>query len=340
MATSELKAWAKENFKGLETCTIPSFTRDLTELDEEGIRWDVQQSIKHGFFSTLCACEIGLTFEEAKRFVEIVADEAKDKILVSTTLMFNSFDQIKEMLQYAKKVGCHNGLLFYPPNYFPQTEDDLFQATKELCDASDLGIVLYTTHKLNFERLYPSGFSPELLSRMADIDTVVGLKIGSNDFAYISECFQKCGDRILVNSPIAGLAPMLHKAYGQQWIGAAVYEMYQSPEKPYLVDYFNLILQGETEKAMGIMRRLTPAVGIFESQLMPTILLGAYHWLLLKYYQWLVGGNGGCLRHPVLRTYGQQLQAARMAITMLGITPREPDEEFFIGRMNYAKMKK
>ena len=52
-ARTELKAWAKENVKGLENCIIPSFTPDLTELDEEAIRWDVQQSIKHGFFSTL-----------------------------------------------------------------------------------------------------------------------------------------------------------------------------------------------------------------------------------------------------------------------------------------------
>lgn len=31
---------------------------------------------------------------------------------------------------------------------------------------------------------------------------------------------------------------------------AAVFEIYQSPEKPYLVDYFNLLLKGEINKAM------------------------------------------------------------------------------------------
>ena len=34
---SELKQWAKEHMKGLETATIPSFTPDLSELDEEGM---------------------------------------------------------------------------------------------------------------------------------------------------------------------------------------------------------------------------------------------------------------------------------------------------------------
>ncbi len=80
---SELKEWAKEHFRGLENCTMPSFTPDMKELDEDGIRLDVQQAIKHGFFSTLCAPEAGLTFEEAKRFLEIVAEESGDKLNVS-----------------------------------------------------------------------------------------------------------------------------------------------------------------------------------------------------------------------------------------------------------------
>jgi len=79
---SELKKWAKEHMVGVENCLFPSFSPDLSKLDEDGIRWDVQQSIRHGFFSTLCAAESGLTFEEARRFVEIVTDEARGKIFV------------------------------------------------------------------------------------------------------------------------------------------------------------------------------------------------------------------------------------------------------------------
>jgi 4-hydroxy-tetrahydrodipicolinate synthase len=58
--TKDYKAWAKENVKGLENVIIPSFNADFSDIDEEGIRWDVQQSIKHGFFSSLCSAEVGL----------------------------------------------------------------------------------------------------------------------------------------------------------------------------------------------------------------------------------------------------------------------------------------
>jgi len=37
----EAKEWAKQNMKGLEAVLFPSFSPDLQELDEEGIRYDV-----------------------------------------------------------------------------------------------------------------------------------------------------------------------------------------------------------------------------------------------------------------------------------------------------------
>ena len=50
---SEAKQWAKEHYKGLESMIIPSFSPDLTELDNEGIRHDVHHLINQGYFSIL-----------------------------------------------------------------------------------------------------------------------------------------------------------------------------------------------------------------------------------------------------------------------------------------------
>ena len=338
-AQSELKAWAKENMKGLENATIPSFTPDFSDIDEEGVRWDVQQAIKHGFFSTLCASEVGLTLDEAKKFVSIVADEAKGKILAATTLIFNSFEQNIEMLKHAQKAGCSHVLLGWPPTFLPKSEDEAFEAAKKVCSAApDVGVVLYTTHKLNFEHLNPAGLSPELLERLSGIENVVGIKAGSNDFSYIADIFRRCGDKVQVNTPLLGLSPVMHQAYKQQWIGAATYEIYQSPEKRYAVDAFNLVLKGEYDQAVKMIESLAPVQGIFESQMMPTIILGSYHWALLKFYQWCVGGNGGLVRSS-LRIFSHQLMATKMAFRAIGINPSERDEEFIMGRANFAKMK-
>ena len=58
---SERKEWAKEVLRGVENVTMPSFTPDFRDLDEAGIRWDVDRAVEHGFASTMCAVETGLT---------------------------------------------------------------------------------------------------------------------------------------------------------------------------------------------------------------------------------------------------------------------------------------
>lgn len=335
---SELKEWAKENMVGVENCLFPSFSPDLSELDEEGIRWDVQQSIEHGFFSTLCAAETGLTFEEAKRFVEIVADEAGGKILVSVTLLFDSFEQNREMLRHAEEVGCHAILFGYPANWYPKSGEEIYQITKEMCDSTNLAIVLYPTPHYNFQRLHNSGFPLDALTRMADIENVVAIKVGEPGL--IAACERRFGDKILVSCPVERWLPLMVLGFGQQWIGAGCYEVFQSPEKPYLVDYFRLLREGKLDEAMEIYWMLTPARVIFEQQFMPTAMLGTYNWTQQKYYQWCVGGNGGLTRQPSMKIHQHEMEATKVGFRMIGIDPGEPDEEFYVGRLNYAKLRK
>ena len=56
-----------------------------------------------------------------------------------------------------------------------------------------------------------------------------------------------------------------------------------------------------------------------------------------KYSHWLCGGNGGILRQPSGRLYDYQKKSLREQVERIGIKARENEEEFFLGRMNYAK---
>ena len=336
---SELKAWARKNLKGIENTLFPSFSPDLTELDEEGIRWDVQQTIKHGFVSTLCAAST-LNFQEAKRFIGIVADEAGDKLLVAVSASWDNFAQNIEFIKHAEKVGCDSVLISYPNNFYPKTADEVYQVTKQMCDAADLAMVVYPSHKFNLEKLHGSGFPLDLLERMTDIDNVVAMKLGILEPGFIYEGFRRCGDKVLVQCPWDRWLPILVTQYGQQWMGAGAYEMFQSPEKPYLVQCFNLMLEGKMDEAMEIFWKLTPVRLVFERQFMPTQQLGFYNSNQQKYYQWLVGGNGGFVRQTSMKLYQHDMEDCKRALRAIGITPREPDEEFYVGRMNYARMNK
>lgn len=332
---SELKKWAKEHMKGVENVLLPSFTPDLSALDEDGIRWDVQQSIKHGFFSMLCACESGMTWEETKRFVTIAAEEARGKICVSVTLLCDSMDKNMELLAHAERAGCTHVLMGYPANMYPKSPEDVFKATQEMCDATNLPVVLYPSPHYNLERFHSSGFPPDLLARMADLDNAVAVKVGEPGL--MSECLRSMGEKVLVSCPIERWWPFCWLAFKQQWIGAGPYECVQSPEKPYMVEYSNLMMQGKMDQAMEIFWKINPARIIFEMSHMQVMMLGTYPWTQYKYYQWLVGGNGGVTRQPCMKIHQHEMEAIKMGYRMIGINPRPYDEEFYVGRVNFAK---
>ncbi len=332
---SEAKEWAKENFKGIENCLFPSFTPDLRNLDEKGIRHDVKECIKHGFFSTLLVPDAGTTKEEMKKFMEIAVDEAKGKIFISLWLSFNSFEDTLEMVKYAEGCGCDSALLGYPPYFYPKSEKEIYDFTERICNSTDLAINLYPSHKYNFERFHPSAFPPQLLNQMADIENVVGMKYGTLSVAGFAEAQRLYGHKILVQDPSEANWPIWIEKYGMQWAGAGPYEYLQTPDNPRLTQYFNLMQKGDMNKGMELYWQLQPARAIWMERLYPTLLQGTYHYPEWKYMGWLVGFNGGPLRLPVHRLYEHIKERYRASLRAIGITPREPDEEFYVGKVNY-----
>jgi 4-hydroxy-tetrahydrodipicolinate synthase len=331
---SDRQQWAAEHMVGIENQLMPSFTPDMESLDEAGIRWDVRRTIEHGFFSTLCTAEAGMSFEEAKEFVGIVADEAGDDLEVSTTLVFDSFEQIFGMLDHAETVGADAAMIGYPLNWYPDSEEAIYERTREMCEATDLSIVLYVTDKFNFERFHPANFPLRYLDDLADIDNVVGVKI--SDPALVAPIDRICGDRLLLSNPIEGLAPTHVDAFDMQWMGAGPYEVYQTPEQPLLVDYFDDLVAGEWDAAMETYHRLTPIRETFMQHMQPQLRVGTYHWPEHKYYQWLTGGNGGYTRQPVMSLPAHEREGIKSAMRRVGLQIREADEaEFFAGRVNH-----
>src|SRR4030042_1539812 len=249
----EAKDWAKVHLKGLETVIFPSFSPDLEKLDEEGIRYDVNHIIANGFTSILVSPEsCGMTFEERKKLVEIVCDEARGKVHTSVAVMQDTVEQDIEMLKHIEKVGGTFATLGHPIQYYPRSTEDIYQMYKYMCDSTNLGIVLYTG-RLHTRKYHPSYFPPELLPRIADIPNVVAMKIGGgSSMAITVMSFRLCGARILVNDPMPDRWFITVPVYGQQWSGAGPFYAMQTPENPRMVNLFNTLAKGDIEKAMDM----------------------------------------------------------------------------------------
>lgn len=339
---AERKQWARDALRGVENTTMPSFTPDLRELDEEGIRWDVRQAKAHGFFSTMCAVETGLTVEESKRFLEIVCDEAGDDLLVSFTLLNDSFEQSLDLLEHGERVGCSHVLLGYPQTFRPSGPDEIVEVTARLAEATNLGFVLYASDKFDFVRFHPSHIPFEAYDRIAQLPNSVGLKVGFGDPAMTFEALRRYGDKLLVNvgSPWhMGLFPLMRREYGVQWFGGGAWEFWQSPDRPYVVEYYDLVMSGRLDQAMQLYFHMLPATMIaMREGIGRGGDSGMYHWPMGKYISWSVGGNGGLMREPAMRLTASQMEMRKSALRAIGIEAREPDAEFFIGRTSYAKL--
>jgi len=340
VARKDRKEWAREHFRGFENVVMPSFNADLTELDEEGIRLDVRQSIRHGFFSSLCALETGLTLEEKKRMLSIAVDEAGDKLGIAFSLTAESAQENIEILQHAESVGATHALLSYPQSFAPRTQDDVYRFVREHADATNLGIYLFVSDKFAFQHLHSSNVPMEAYEKLADVDNIVAMKLGGMDAGMILECFQRFSDRLLVTTVNLAMIPMLRRSFDVRWSGAWTVEALQSPEKPYAVQFFNLLLEGKTEEAMKVYWQMAPALGAMMRVMAPLVPTGMYHWPLLKFQQWLSGGNGGMTRQPVMRVYERDLQVIRGGLRAIGVDCPDSNDLFFLGRAEAARQGK
>lgn len=337
---TEAKAWTKANLIGLEAPVFPSFSPDLSELDEDGIRYDVNHIIANGMVSILIAPEgTGMTREEVLRFIKIVNEEAKGRVHTSVSAVLNTTEENIEIMNYHAKCGGSMAMLGHPMLYDPASVEELFRHYKYMCDNTDLALVFYPG-RLKVKRWDATGFPRELYTRIADIPNVAAMKMpGGCSLTQTIECIHLMGDRICVADPMPSSWFATITKFGQQWAGAGPFYGSQTPENPRNVNLFNALYRGDMEEAFRIHYEMLPnaeasAMAFNNVNYPETGILVAF---VDKYCHWCCGGNGGLLRQPTGRLYDYQRQAIRAGLRAIGIEPRENEEEYFVGRMNYAK---
>ena len=335
----ETKAWAKQNYVGLEGTLMPSFTPDMERLDEDAIRRDVDYYVRHGMFSVLAAVEsTAMTMDERCEFLRIVCDEARGRILVSAPTLLDTFEQDVQMLRYFAKVGGHHVLLGCPVQYRPETEQEVFETMKAVSEATDLALDIYPAARFDMSRFGKGTMSIEVLKRLADLDNVVGVKVGNlNPPNYFAHVHSAVGEQLLVQDPLDH-AWAFCTGLGQQWAGAMGYDMWQTEDDQRVVRMFNHFRAGQLDEAMKIYWEVEPVRSASWAVHARLSSAGLYPFVLFKYQQWLVGGNGGMLRQPIHRPLEGDLILLRDALAASGIKPHDRSiEEFFVGRAAYER---
>jgi 4-hydroxy-tetrahydrodipicolinate synthase len=333
---TEAKAWARRNYLGLDGIVSPSFTPDLSRLDEAGIRHDVRQNVTKGMFSFLCQTEVcAMTFEERKQFLAIACDEARNSsVLVSMFTGIDTVEQDIELLEYFETLGGTHTLLGWPGTFYARSEDDIYCITKKVCEATNVAVDLWPKPRYGFGRFHPSQFNPQLVERLTDIPNVVAIKAYLSDgIGKWAEIHHRIGDKVLLASGEPEEWPITVAQYGQQWAGPGSYTTFdgEAPQSPRMARMFQLFQCGQFSEAMALYWELSPITLGARKVMATSGTMG------MKYMQWLTGGNGGVYRQPASMPLQHDKDAMRAGVQATGITPREPEEEFYVGRSGYAK---
>ncbi|MEM6681597.1 MAG: 4-hydroxy-tetrahydrodipicolinate synthase [Pseudomonadota bacterium] len=160
-------------------------------LDEAGLRRLVSWQIEAGTHGLVPVGTTGesptLSHHEHRQVTEIVIDAAAGRVPVIAGCGSNSTAEAIELMQHAAAAGADAALVVCP-YYNKPSQAGLFAHYKALTQSSDLPIVIY-----NIPGRSIVDMSPETMARLAEIETIVGVKDATGDAARISATRALCG---------------------------------------------------------------------------------------------------------------------------------------------------
>jgi dihydrodipicolinate synthase/N-acetylneuraminate lyase len=317
---TEAKSWAKEHMIGVCGSLLPTFTDDLHGLNERAIRHDVRRLIELGFWGALLISECGTTLAEYMRFMEIAADEAGDAIRLAAQNLPTTTEETQKAFAAAEALGLSAVLIGYPSGFFPRSEDQIFDYSKRLIDATNLAVILYSSQSWDFGALHPAQLSLRTVARLTDLPNVVAMKCegGAPGTGSLTELVHHLGDRLLVSDSQEYMVPSGVKMYNMQWLGTSNYDCFGDA----VVRYFDLLRSDDWDAGMSLFWKIHPArVARFENaRANGAHVINRTTW---KYLGWLNGMNGGPLRGPLPKLDARQAEALRSSLVRSGII--EPD---------------
>lgn len=327
----DVRSWAWEHFHGVNNVVIPSFTQDLRDISEKGIRHDVNRVVELGFTGTLLVGELNITPDEYQRFTEIAADEAQGRLSLIFHASFNTLEENIAAARRAHAAGARLALLSYPSCFYPTSLQDIFDYTKAFCDATDLGVILFPMTHWGFERLHSASIPVDMLVALTDAcPNVVSVKAegGFPSIAGFAHVWNRLAERVLVTMPIIQEAIALANLVPLRVIATSNTEYYGDTAPRMLA----LAQAGKSDEAMDLLWQIAPAWRA-NGGVAPVPHAHSVNRAAWKYQAWLAGFNGGPVRTPSNRLHGNEMRAFRKALvdSDLWVTD-DGDELYYLSR--------
>lgn len=330
---SDARGWAREHLVGVSGVTIPTFSADLSRLNHAAIAHDVDHLVSLGYTYTLVMAETTLSPEENAEFTAIARDAGGASLGLFFHAAFPSLAENIRAVKLAERAGADLALLSYPPQFWPTSEQEIYDYTRTFCDQTDLGVMLFPIPLWGFERVHPAGMSAALVRRLVEtVPNIVAIKAeqGYPLPAGIVEMYRHFRDKVVISHPIESQALPLMGVMDLQFSGTS--------NTQWMSDYypraFAMARQGKWDEAMEQYWKVHPARVAGEAATAAYIgATGVINRTMWKYQDWLAGFNGGPLRQPAMRVPDRFMSSLRVGLTAAGLPVTDADDrEFWIGR--------
>ena len=185
MNPSELRA----RLHGVIAFPITPFKSDLS-LDLEGLEHNLRELVQHPVCAIVAAGGTGemysLTPAEHQQVVATTVSVAAGRVPVIAGVGFGQKLAVELALQ-SSAAGA-DGILAFPP-YYPQADDEgLLEYYAAIGAATPLGLFIYSRDW--------AAFSPAMVERLTQIETLIAWKDGQGDIRRLQAIMNRVGDRL------------------------------------------------------------------------------------------------------------------------------------------------
>ncbi|MBT9281377.1 MAG: dihydrodipicolinate synthase family protein [Hydrogenibacillus schlegelii] len=314
---SEAKAWSQAHLRDFYMCPLTPMTADLT-LDEAGLRENIEAYVEMGINGLVVGGFISegwnMKLADWYRYHEIIADANKGRMDLWTIILDPSVHQALEKMAFVEKLGFSGAEVINPVVQL-RTDDEIYDYFKYLTDHSNLAIVLYRTP------VSGKVLSLELLKRLAELETIVGVKQGSLNHAETLKLRRELRDDFIVAEPWERFF-LDDLRYGGQVIWGELSYIIYGQKRPLMKEYMELARAGKWDEAyrkwaeLEAVRDLYDDVFIWEIARTSTY---ASALAMLKVWYEAIGLKAGPMLPPVRDVASERKEWLRAKLQEVGV---------------------
>ena len=247
---------------------IPAMVTPLTsdgKINVESLRKLTNHLIDggvHGLFPVGSQGEFyALTFEEKKRTIEVVVEEARGRVPVYAGTGAITTREAISLTKMAESAGA-SAVSVVTPFFIRPTEAELMEYYVAIAKATRLPILLYN----NVARTGVN-ISADFVVRASKVDNIVGVKDSSGDMTLTAEYIRRAGETFSV---LAGRDTLIYGTLCYGGKGAIAATANVAPKM--IVEIYETFKAGDMKRSLDAQFRLAPLRLAFDLGTFPVVI--------------------------------------------------------------------